>query len=209
MNVVIIGASSSIGLATVKAFEAGGHRVVGTSRQDLDLTRLESIDRFGGEVGGDGVDALVVLAGVLPGKNLESYDVETMHRVMGVNFIGPALLTKVMLPKMREGSQILMMSSISAERGSYDPIYAASKAALIGFVKSLAAHLGPRVRANALAPGLIGDSSMYAVMHPDRKAYHHASAPTGRLTTVEEVAGIIAQICSPAWANVTGQVICV
>jgi 3-oxoacyl-[acyl-carrier protein] reductase len=100
-----------------------------------------------------------------------------------------------------------MVSSISGERGSFDPMYAASKAALIGFVKSLATWLAPGVRTNALAPALIAGSRMHDDMAPERREHHRSATPTGRLTTPQEVAAVLFNLCEPAWSNLNGQVI--
>ena len=100
-----------------------------------------------------------------------------------------------------------MLSSISGDRGSFDPIYAASKAALMAFVKSLAVWHAPGLRVNALAPALIDHSPMFEAMTPERRAHHLATTPTQRLTTPNEVADVIVNLCEPAWANLNGQVI--
>jgi 3-oxoacyl-[acyl-carrier protein] reductase len=222
MDVLIVGASSSVGLAMTGAFFQAGHRVLATSRHPpeegmgavvqwaaLDLADSDSIHRFTVENLPDFglLDVAIFLAGILPGLCLEQYEDAQIDHVMTVNFTGQARLTKALLPHMKSGSQIIVMSSISGERGSYDPIYAASKAAIIGFVKSLAIWLAPRVRVNALAPALIAGSTMFDEMKPDRRAYHAQKTPTQRLTTIDELAELTVQLCGPAWANLNGQVI--
>lgn len=221
-RVLIVGASSSVGRATVQTFAAAGHRVLATARDtsaavfangvipaSLDLSRPESIasfiDRDVRALGA--LDVVILLPGLLPGRALADYDDALIHEVMDINFSAQAMLVRQLLPWMAEGSQLLMMSSVSGERGSYDPIYAAAKAAVIGFVKSLGIALAPRIRVNALAPALIADTSMYAQMQPARRAYHLEHTPTGRLTTPTELAALMLQICGPAWANLNGQVI--
>ena len=174
MNVLIVGGSSSLGLAITAAFLEAGHRVVATSRcppranergdlqwAELDLADAASVRKFAPANLADfgPLDAAVLLAGILPGLSLEDYEDAQIDHLMTVNFTGQARLTKALLPYMKPGSQIIMMSSISGEKGSYDPMYAASKAAIIGFTKSLASWLAPTVRVNALAPGLIEDST--------------------------------------------------
>ena len=222
MDVLIVGASSSVGLAMTGAFLQAGHRVLATSRHlpeegmgagvqwaALDLADSASIHRFAvADLSGFGpVDVAVLLAGILPGLSLEQYEYAQIDHVMTVNFTGQARLTKALLPHMKCGSQIIMMSSISGERGSYDPIYAASKAAIIGFVKSLATWLAPRVRVNALAPALIAGSTMFEEMKPERRAHHVQQTPTQRLTTIDELAALTVELCGPAWASLNGQVI--
>lgn len=183
------------------------HRLI--SYAALDLSREESLELFSnGTVPAFGkLDVVVFLAGILPGKSLAAYEDALMNEVMSVNFTAQAALLRRLLPHLGDNAQVLLMSSISAERGSFDPIYSASKAAQIAFVKSLATWLAPGIRVNAIAPGLIQDSSMFHAMTPERQAHHAAQTPTKRLTTIDEIAGIVVDLCGPAWANLNGQVI--
>ena len=153
------------------------------------------------------LDVAVFLAGILPGKALAAYDDALMQQVMSSNFTAQAALLRRLLPHFNPGAQVWMLSSISGDRGSFDPIYAASKAALVAFVKSLATWLAPGLRVNALAPALIEGSAMFEAMAPGRRSHHLASTPTGRLCTPAELAAVIVNLCEPTWANLNGQVI--
>ncbi len=222
-KVLVVGGGTSIGQEIVQGFLLRGAEVLVTvnknkpqfldqlgvmvgevnlcDRSSLDLFCHEVVPKFGQ------IDVVVFLSGVLPGLNLLDYDDELMHQVMTINFTGQASLLRRLLPHLSEEALVLIVSSISAERGSFDPIYAASKAAQIGFVKSLATWLAPKVRVNAIAPALIEGSTMFHEMQPQRRTYHQEQTPTGRLTTKEEIAGVIFSLCEPAWSNVNGQVI--
>ena len=221
-QVLVLGASASFGPDLVRGFVARNARVLATTRSGnragfapavevaaLDLMDAESQDRFIRNVlpPFGKLDIAVFLAGVLPGKALDAYDDALMQRVMDTNFTGQAALLRRLLPHFTAGAQVWLLSSISGDRGSFDPVYAASKAALVGFVKSLATWLAPGLRVNALAPGVIEDSAMFAAMAPERRAAHVSATPTGRLTTAAEVAAVIISLCEPAWANLNGQVI--
>ena len=221
-RVLVLGASASFGPDLVRGFAAQNARVFATTRSGnraefapavqvaaLDLLNAESVDRFvRDELPPFGkLDVAVFLAGVLPGKALADYDDALMQRVMDTNFTGQAALLRRLLPHFAAGAQIWLLSSISGDRGSFDPVYAASKAALVGFVKSLAIWLAPGLRVNALAPGVIEDSAMFEAMAPERRDHHVSATPTGRLTTPAEVAAVIVNLCEPAWANLNGQVI--
>jgi len=222
-QVLVVGATTSIGHAVLSRFAARGARLLATGRSvgqvscagadlsvaNLDLLDTASLDRFSTNIvpSFGKLDVIVFLAGVLPGKSLADYDDALMQEVMSVNFTCQAALLRRLLPHLNSGAQVIMVSSISAERGSFDPIYAASKAAQIAFVKSLATWMAPHVRVNAIAPALIEGSSMFLSMTPERRQHHLLQTPTKRLTTIEEVAGVIASICEPEWANLNGQVI--
>lgn len=222
-KVLVIGGSSSVGNEVVRQFAKRGARLLvtvrGTSDEidryanatiaQLDLANTETIDAFCRNAipAFGNLDVVISLAGVLPGLALDEYDDDLMRTVMDVNFTNQAALLKRLLPHLNVGSHVIFVSSISAQRGSYDPIYAASKAAQIAFVKSVATWLAPNVRVNAVAPALIDGSAMFSDMSEERRQHHIASTPTKRLTTTSEVAGIICSMTEVAWANLNGQVI--
>ena len=222
-NVLVVGAATSIGQTVIDGFLLRGANVLATVHQqkpqslnqpgitvaEANLLDLASLEQFCGAVVSDfgQIDVVIFLSGVLPGRNLAAYDDALMHQVITVNFTGQAALLRHLLPHLADGALVLMVSSISAERGSFDPIYAAAKAAQIGLVKSLATWLAPKVRFNAIAPALIEGSTMFNNMAPERRAHHLKQTPTGRLTTKGDIAGVILSLCEPAWSNVNGQVI--
>lgn len=221
-HVLLVGASASFGPALLRGFAAQGAQVLASTRSGrlpevpearhlaaLDLLDGAALDDFAARVvpAFGRLDVAVFMAGILPGRSLQDYDDALMQQVMQCNFIAQAALLRRLLPQFNEGAQVWMTSSISGDRGSFDPVYAASKAALVAFVKSLATWAAPRIRCNALAPALIEHSAMYEAMAPERRAHHLASTPTRRLTTPEELAGVIVSLCEPAWANLNGQVI--
>lgn len=222
-HALVVGASSSIGPDVVQAFQQAGCKVTGTARAPattseanhpesthvLDLADRASIDDFvAAHVSTQTpLDIVVMLAGLLPGQALKDYHDDTMDAVMTCNFTGQARLIQRLLPHLAPRSHVIMVSSISGERGSFDPIYAASKAAQIAFVKSMATWLAPAVRFNALAPALIEDSTMHDAMSDERRAHHRSQSPTGRLTTKAEIAGVLVDLCGPHWCNLNGQVI--
>jgi 3-oxoacyl-[acyl-carrier protein] reductase len=222
-NVLVIGASSSIGQSVVEGFLSRGAKLLATVHEKkprelyqqgvtvatLDLTNLASIEQFCSMCLSDfgKLDVVIFLSGILPGRGLDNYDDELIQEVMSINFTGQAALLRRLLPNMSPRSLVLMLSSISGERGSFDPIYAAAKSAQIGFVKSMATWLAPNIRFNAIAPALIENSTMYNNMTPERREHHLKQTPTGRLSTAEDVSGVILSLCDPAWSNVNGQVI--
>lgn len=224
-NVLIVGAGASIAEEVVESFLAKGANLMLTINEynpsylvgndiqvnQLDLTSSESIDKFCKESlpAFGNIDILIFLTGLLPGKSLADYDEDLIEKVMKVNFTGQAFFLRRVLANMNQGSSIVFLSSISGERGSFDPIYAAAKAAQIGFVKSLAIWLAPKIRVNAIAPSLIEDSSMFYEMSADRRKFHKQQTPTGKLVSKSELAAIIINLCEPSWSNVNGQVISV
>lgn len=220
-NTLIVGAGSSIGPPVVDAFVQRGDQVLGTVRSgtvpqlapdrtvELDLLDSASLDAAAAACRERvaQLDVVVFLAGILPGDSLSAYSDEQAGNVLTVNVGAQAMFLRRLLPMLRDGAQVVMTASVSGERGSFDPIYAASKAAVIGLVKSLATWLAPEVRVNAVSPGLIDGSTMHQDMAPERRSVHRRRTPTGRLVTPEEIAGVVVGICEPAWAGLNGQVI--
>jgi 3-oxoacyl-[acyl-carrier protein] reductase len=220
MRAAIIGGSSSVGRVVIEELLAHGDSVLATycerplepaprlevARLDLrDERALAGFARRAGQAGP--LDALLFLSGVLPGKPLSEYDLAEMQQVLTINVAAQARLIALLLPALAQGAQVLLMSSISGRRGSYDPIYAASKAALVGLMLSLARWHGARARFNCLAPGLIEGSSMYLAMSEERREHHRRASPGGALATVAEIAHMIVDLLGPRFRHLNGAVI--
>jgi 3-oxoacyl-[acyl-carrier protein] reductase len=218
-TIVIVGASSSIGSMISTRFRSASMRVITTyaSRPPggadeqagalyLDLRDDESIAAFVRQVEErtPRIDIAIFLAGILPGKSLGEYEFAQIDEVMSVNFNGQAKLILRMLPLLTARSRLLLFSSISAQRGSYDPIYAASKGAVLSLVKSLATGLPPGARINAIAPGLIQDSAMFQAMTPERREYHRNQVPSKQLLRQQDLAEIVFDLCQAHWAHLNG-----
>lgn len=178
--ILISGAGRGIGRATAVRFgEEGGFIFVGY-RQNKE--KAEETLALIKKAGGDGVvlaldvsspesvatcveeikkikqkvDILVNNAGILPGKVLGEYDEDLLEKVLAVNEKGVYRLTKEILPLLPQGGAIINLASSAGESGSEsDPIYGATKAAVIGFTKSLAKQLAPKIRVNCVAPGVV------------------------------------------------------
>jgi 3-oxoacyl-[acyl-carrier protein] reductase len=109
--------------------------------------------------------------------------------------------------RMRRGRLIFISSVVGLYGSAGQANYAASKAGLVGFARSLARELGSRgITANVVAPGFV-DSDMTAVLTEERKAAIIAAVPLGRYAAADEVAGAVAFLAGPDAAYVTGAVI--
>ena len=218
-NIIIVGASASIGNAILTRFRSVATRIVATYfsnnrlRRDekvhplfLDLRSDDSIKSFGEQIRVliPFIDTGIFLSSILPGKSLEEYNSNEIDEVFAVNFTGQAKVIKEVLSLFRQGSQIILCSSISAQKGSYDPIYAASKGAILSFVKALASGLSPGIRVNAIAPGLIKDSTMYQSMDLERREFHRLKTPNKQFLTMTDLAGIIFDLSGDHWVHVNG-----
>lgn len=216
---LIVGASSSIGSEISTLFRIASMKVITTYTSTLpsgeiaqadalhlDLMFDESIENFVQKLQEriPRIDIAIFLAGILPGKNLGKYEISEIDEVMAVNFNGQAKLILKILPMLTSRSRLLLFSSISAQRGSFDPIYAASKGALLSLVKSLATGLPPGARINSIAPGLIQDSAMFQDMTSERQEYHRNQVPSKQLLRPRDLAKIVFDLCQDHWMHLNG-----
>lgn len=212
---LIVGASASVGPAVRSVFEARFDTVIATARNEsgghwpLTLEDADSRAALIAEIERreTPLDAVVMLAGIINGKSLTDYDDAMAQQIMELNFTAQALLIRDLIPHIAQGGRLVIMSSIAAERGSFDPFYAASKGALLPFVKSLAVQHGDRFSTVAVLPGAIEDSTMFIDMDAETKARHLGQSPRGEVLKQDDLAAMLADLASPHWAHANGAII--
>jgi NAD(P)-dependent dehydrogenase (short-subunit alcohol dehydrogenase family) len=126
--------------------------------------------------------------------------------VWDVNVKAAHLATQLVAGGMRAAGwgRVILLSAGSAYLRNHS-IYGLAKQAITYFAEELAVELAPEITVNAVAPGQIAESAEDIAEHdPDFVARATASTPAGRLVTRPEVAELIAQLCGPAFAMVTG-----
>lgn len=157
------------------------------------------------------VDILVNNAGISKDNLLLRMSPEQWDEVMATNLKSVFNMTKqVIRPMMkaRKGS-IINMSSIIGMRGNAgQSSYAASKAGIIGFTKSVAAELGSRnIRCNAIAPGFVETDMTHYLKEGEAAKSFLEKIPLGRFGSAEEIANVTLFLASEMSSYVTGQVI--
>lgn len=157
-----------------------------------------------------GLDVLVNNAGVAIDQLLLRLKDEDLERQLAINLKAAFYLCRAAARPMmkKRGGSIVNLSSVVGEMGNVgQTAYAATKAGLIGFTKSLARELASRnIRANLVSPGFI-DTDMTRALPEDVRAKMLESIPLGRLGTAEEVAKVVAFLASDASSYVTGELI--
>ena len=155
------------------------------------------------------VDGLVNCAGITGKTNIKAHDVDPadFDRVVNINLRGAFILSKHVLPYMmaRKYGRLLHLASIAGKEGNAGmTAYSASKAGLIGLVKSMAKdYVDKGITINALAPAVIR-TPMVDAMPQASQDYMTAKIPMARCGELEEAAQMIAWIVSPACSFTTG-----
>ena len=155
------------------------------------------------------IDIVINNAGIIRDRIFHKMTDDEWHAVINVNLNGVYNVTKFVVPMMREqqSGSIVNIASTSLMGNPGQANYAATKAALQGFTRTLAKELGPKnVRVNVIAPGHILTDMMLSVGQEklDRAA---ATLPMRRLGQPEEIASVAAFLCSEDASWVTGQTI--
>ncbi|MCW2670138.1 MAG: hypothetical protein QOD70_2754 [Frankiales bacterium] len=218
---LVTGGNRGIGLATARSLAAQGHRVAVTSRSGeveglftvkCDVTSTEDVDHAFTTVEEalGPVEVLVCNAGVTDDQLLLRMTEESFTSVLDTNLTSAYRLAKRASKTMLRArwGRLLFVSSVVGLSGSAGQAsYAASKAGLVGFSRSLARELGSRsITANVVAPGFI-DTDMTAELGDARREQVLASIPAGRMAHVDEVAAVLAFLASDEASYVNGAVI--
>ena len=154
------------------------------------------------------IDILVNNAGITMDRTLRKMTKEEWNNVIEVNLSSIYNVTKNALPLMEKDSRVINISSIVGIYGNFGQSnYAASKAGIIGFTKSLAKELGKHgITVNAVAPGLI-DTDIIRDIPPERKKELDRMVPLGRIGTPKDIANVVVFLASPKAGYITGEAI--
>lgn len=237
---IVTGAASGVGAATALLLAQRGHEVLLNYNRSAALVgevlracRAAGADAVAvqGDVASDEVcrnlareavqrwgriDAVVNSAGAtrfVPISDLEGVNAQDFQDVFGTNTIGPFQLARAAAPHMAAGSAIVSVSSIAAQSGNGSSLpYVVSKAALNALTLGLARALAPKVRVNAVLPGLIegrwmrdglGDETYERV-----KTQYADASLLGKVATPQHIAAAIAWLLDPT-CLMTGQLMVV
>src|SRR5580765_4053267 len=220
--VLVTGGARGIGLACAERFAALGDKVAVTYNTSpppgdflavpCDVRDVSAVDSAFRTVEAQygPVEVLVSNAGITKDTLLLRMSEDDFTSVVDTNLAGAYRVSKRATQGMlraRRGRIILVSSVVGLSGQAGQANYAASKAGLVGFARSLARELGSRsITVNVVAPGPVS-TDMTAVLSDDLKNQMAERVPLGRFGTADEVAGAVAFLASPDAAYITGAVL--
>lgn len=221
-TVLVTGGARGIGLACAQRFAALGDRVAVTYHSSAppdglfgvqcDVTSASSVDAAFQSVEEEfgPVEVLVSNAGITKDGLLLRMGEEQFTSVLDTNLTAAYRVTKRAAQGMlraRKGRVVLVSSVVGLLGSAGQANYAASKAGLVGFARSVARELGSRgITVNVVAPGPV-ETAMTASLGDKRLAELTAAVPLQRMATPDEIAGVVAFLASADAAYITGAVI--
>ena len=221
-TVLVTGGNRGIGYAIAEEFVAQGHRVAVTARSGqgpegsftvvADVTDAASVDAAFTAVEAElgPVEVVVANAGITKDGLLMRMTEDDFTSVVDTNLGGAFRVVKRAskgMLKARFGRIVLVSSVVGLLGGAGQANYSASKAALVGFARSLTREVGARgITANVVAPGFV-ETDMTAVLPDEQQADYKKSIPAGRFGTASEVAKAIAWLASDDAGYVSGAVV--
>lgn len=225
---LVTGASRGIGQAIAKALAGAGAKVIGTATTEagaagisgwlgsggrgavLDVGNAASIDALLADLDtrGEMPTILVNNAAITRDMLLLRMKPEDWDAVIATNLTSVFRLSKGVLKRMmkeRRGRIVSLTSIVGLTGNAGQANYAAAKAGILGFTKSLAREIASRgITVNAVAPGFI-DTDMTRTLTDEQRAALTSQVPMARLGSVDDIAAAVLFLCSPGASYVTGE----
>jgi 3-oxoacyl-[acyl-carrier protein] reductase len=176
-----------------------------STRAANDAFVQEAVARFGR------VDIFVGNAGIWPDIPIAVGDLEDArwHRTISTNLDGMFFGARAAIRHMPSGGRLIFISSTAGQRGEAGHAdYAATKGAMIAFVKSMAVEVGGRnITVNSVAPGWVDTDAVTTPFAGEGRGRIEANIPVGRVASPEDIAGPVVFLASPLARHVTGEIL--
>ena len=209
-KIILTGSTSTSAQALIELIRPMGLKILTAGRSGnhdfkVDFSKRDETTKFCEFLLKEAPDYAFIHHGVLPGQRLQTYSDELISSVLQTNLVSilQILETIQTLPLLKT----VITSSISGSLGSYDTLYAASKAGLDVAIRSIAKQIPPTSRLNGIAPGIIADSKM-TLARQDLKLLEskREKTPTQMLTTAMDVAKLAKYVLFES-ENMNGQIL--
>lgn len=219
-NFFVLGGSSGIGLEIVRALHETGAEIIVGSRSDEESLRMEGVKHNSLDVSSDFkleglpdvLNGLVYCPGTIRLKSFQRLEIDDFMEDMQINLLGAVRTIQVCLPKLKKsksGASVVLFSTVAVQTGM--PLHAsvaASKGAVEGLTRSLAAEFAPRIRFNAIAPSLTDTPLAQNLLSTEEKRQASADRhPLKRIGSPREIASLAVHLLSDAGSWITGQII--
>lgn len=219
-NIVIIGCGQGIGFAAAKILSEN-HYVIGISRTEnpeIENLNIEfhPIDILSGNLDEiifpEVIDGLVYAPGSINLKPFNRFSIEDFKNDFEINVLGAVQTIQKLLPNLKksETASVVLFSSVAAKLGMpFHASISASKSAVEGLTKSMAAEFSPqKIRVNAIAPSLTDTNLASPLLStPEKREASGRRHPLQRVGKADEIAKMVAFLLSDNSAWITGQII--
>ena len=215
-KILLIGGSSKVGKSIINHIDKNNYKIYSTYntkkinnknilQYKVDLSSKKNLSNFANLV--NDFDIIVLLSGVLKGKKLIQFKDEEIVNNFNINFLSQIVLLKKLFKKQKKNCVLVAVSSISGRRGSFDPLYAAAKGAMISFIKSISKWEAPKIRCIGICPGVILNTKMYKTFKKERLKLILSQNPNKEFINSDDLAKIVLDVSKSHWRHANGAII--
>ncbi len=215
-KILLIGGSSKVGKSIINHIDKNNYKIYSTYntkkinnknilQYKVDLSSKKNLSNFANLV--NDFDIIVLLSGVLKGKKLIQFKDEEIINNFNINFLSQIVLLKKLFKKQKKNCVLVAVSSISGRRGSFDPLYAAAKGAMISFIKSISKWEAPKIRCIGICPGIILNTKMYKTFKKERLKLILSQNPNKEFINSDDLAKIVLDVSKSHWRHANGAII--